>query len=53
MRLLKLILVCAFVLAGSSTAGSVESGLPGIGTFAYSGPPITAVAPLVVATNDK
>ena len=45
--------VCAFVLAGSSMAGSVESGLPGIGTFAYSGPPITAVAPLVVATNDK
>ena len=54
MRMLKLVLACAFLLAGSSMAGSVETGLPGIGTFAYSGPAIHAVAPaLVIATNEK
>ncbi len=54
MRLLKLVLACAFLLAGSSMAGSVETGLPGIGTFAYSGPAIHVAAPaLIIATNDK
>lgn len=54
MRLLKLVLACAFLLAGSSMAGSVETGLPGIGTFAYSGPAIHAAAPaLAFATNEK
>jgi hypothetical protein len=51
MRTLKYLLACAFVLAGSSMAGTVDGGLPGIGTFAYSGPPI--VSPVVVAANEK
>ena len=37
------ILALAFVLAGSSMAGSVEGGLPGIGTFAYGGTPAAIV----------
>lgn len=52
MRMLKYMLACAFVLAGSSMAGTLDSGLPGIGTFAYGGPAIAPVS-LVVATNEK
>jgi len=37
MQTLSIFLAFAFVLAGASTAGSAESGLPSIGTFAYSG----------------
>ncbi len=54
MRMLKLMLACAFLLAGSSMAGLVPTSLPGIGTFAYRGPAIEAPAPaLVIATNEK
>jgi hypothetical protein len=42
MRTASFILAFVFVVAGSSMAGSVESGLPGVGTFSYNG---TAVAP--------
>jgi hypothetical protein len=42
MRTLSVILAFAFVLAGSSMAGSADQGVPGIGTFAYSGSPIAA-----------
>ena len=52
MRTLKCLLACAFVLATSSMAGTVDGGLPGIGTFAYSGPSIASSA-LVVAANEK
>jgi hypothetical protein len=52
MRTLKYLLACAFVLAGSSMAGTVDGGLPGIGTFAYSGPSIASPA-LLVAANEK
>jgi hypothetical protein len=53
MRTLSLILAFAFVLAGSSVAGTSDSGLPGIGTFAYDGPPIATSAPasIVVAAR--
>jgi len=51
MRTLSLILACAFVLAGVTTADSVESSLPGIGTFHYSGPPIASPAAVVVAVR--
>jgi hypothetical protein len=53
MRTLSFILAFAFVLAGPSVAGSSDSGLPGIGTFAYSGSPIATSAPqtIVVAAN--
>lgn len=52
MRMLKLMLACAFLLAGSSMAGSAGTGLPGIGTFAYRGPAMAAPA-LIIATNGK
>jgi hypothetical protein len=52
MRMLKYMLACAFVLAGSSMAGTVDGGLPGIGTFAYSGPSFVPSA-VVVAANEK
>jgi hypothetical protein len=45
MRTLSLFLAFAFVIAGSSLAGSPDGNLPGIGTFAYNGSPIAAVAP--------
>lgn len=44
MRTLSFILALAFVVAGPSMAGSSDSGLPGVGTFAYSGSP-TVVSP--------
>ncbi len=53
MRTLSFILAFAFVVAGPSMAGSLESGLPGIGTFAYSGSPIVTSVPqaIVVAAR--
>jgi hypothetical protein len=53
MRTLSLILAFAFVLVGPSMAGSVDSSLPGVGTFAYSGSSIVASAPhsIVVAAR--
>ena len=48
MRTLSFILAFAFVLAGPSMAGSRDSNLPGIGTFAYSGSPIVASSPLAI-----
>jgi hypothetical protein len=44
MRTLSFMLAFAFVLVGSSIAGSSDAGLPGVGTFAYSGSPIGASA---------
>ena len=40
MRALSFILAFGFLLAGSTFAGSVDSNLPGVGTFAYNGTPI-------------
>jgi len=37
MRTISFILACAFILAGPSMAGSSDNGVPGIGTFTYSG----------------
>lgn len=48
MRTLSFMLAFAFVLAGSSIAGSTDRGLPGIGTFAYSGSPIVTSAPQAI-----
>jgi hypothetical protein len=44
--------ILAFVLAlfAPSMAGSVQGGLPGIGTFAYGGAPI-AMPAMIVATR--
>ncbi len=43
-----LILAFAFVVAGPSMAGYAESGLPGIGTFAYNGSPVASPAPQII-----
>jgi hypothetical protein len=43
MRIVSFVVALTFVVAGSSMAGSVETGLPGIGTFAYGGAPATIV----------
>ena len=51
MRTLSFILAFAFVLGGSSVAGSADSGLPGIGTFSYNGSPVTAPQMMVVAAR--
>ena len=48
MRTLSFILAFAFVLAGPSLAGSSDSSLPGIGTFAYTGSSIVTSAPSVL-----
>jgi hypothetical protein len=45
------ILAFGFVLAGPSLAGLSDGGLPGIGSFTYSGPPIVAPAAIVVAAR--
>lgn len=45
MRALSFILAFGFVLAGSSFAGAPDGNLPGIGTFQYSGSPVTTTAP--------
>lgn len=51
MRTFSFILALVFVLAGPSMAGSPDSTLPGVGTFAYNGSPIASSAPqgIVVA----
>ena len=47
-----IILAFGFVLAGSSMAGSVDSGLPGVGTFSYNGSPVTVASqPLMIAVR--
>src|SRR5580698_2842907 len=48
MRTLSFILAFAFILAGPSLAGSSDNGLPGIGTFAYNGSPVTTSTPQVM-----
>ena len=50
MRTLSFILAFAFVLAGSSMAGSVDS-LPAAGAFAYNGAPAANAAALVFAAR--
>jgi hypothetical protein len=49
MRTISFILAFAFVVAGSSMAGSAENGLPGVGTFSYNGSPIGGSHSFVVA----
>ena len=51
MRTISFILAFAFVVAGTSMAGFVENGLPGVGTFAYNGSPVVASHALVVAAR--
>ena len=52
MRTLSYILAFAFVLVGPSIAGSSDTALPGIGTFAYNGSlVVTAPQTMVVAAR--
>jgi hypothetical protein len=53
MRTIGFMLALAFVLAGSSIAGSSDGGLPGVGTFAYNGAPMVPLAAhaIVAAAN--
>jgi hypothetical protein len=53
MRSLGFILAFGLVLAGSSLAGAPDGNLPGVGTFRYSGSPVTTTAPqpIVVAAR--
>ncbi|MEY9884700.1 hypothetical protein [Bradyrhizobium sp. USDA 329] len=53
MRVLSFILAFGFVLAGSSFAGAPDGNLPGVGTFQYSGSPvtITPAQPIVIAAR--
>ncbi|HEX9210594.1 MAG TPA: hypothetical protein VF901_08785 [Bradyrhizobium sp.] len=52
MRALSFILAFGFVLAGSSFAGSPDGNLPGVGTFQYSGSPVTTEPqPIVLAAR--
>ncbi|MFT4117035.1 hypothetical protein [Bradyrhizobium sp.] len=49
MRALAYILAFGFALMGPSVAGSIDGNLPGVGTFEYSGSPITtAPAQLII-----
>jgi hypothetical protein len=52
MRNLSFLLALALLLAAPSIAGSTDAGLPGVGTFAYSGP-VASPAPeaLLVAAR--
>jgi hypothetical protein len=49
MRILSFVLAFAFVLAGPALRVSPsQDKLPGVGTFTYSGSPITSDTPTVV-----
>lgn len=48
MQILSFILAFAFILAAPTIAGSTDSSLPGIGTFAYNGSPIAVSAPQTI-----
>ncbi len=49
MRYIGFILAFALTLAAPSVAGSAQTGLPGVGTFTYSGSPAVMPAVIVVA----
>ena len=53
MQTLSFILAFAFMLVWPALTGNLDSGRPGIGTFAYSGSPISTSAPhsMLVAAN--
>jgi hypothetical protein len=51
MPTVSLLLAFAFLLVGSTMAGSADGSLPGIGTFSYNGSPVSGSAPIVVAVR--
>jgi hypothetical protein len=48
MRTLSFIFAFAFVLIAPSLAGAPDSGIPGVGTFAYSGSTAAGSAPSAI-----
>ncbi|HEY3680720.1 MAG TPA: hypothetical protein VGL45_18540 [Bradyrhizobium sp.] len=48
MRILSFMLAFAFMLVCPALAGNSEAGLPGVGTFAYSGSPVAVAVPQAV-----
>jgi hypothetical protein len=48
MRTISFLVAFGFVLASPSLAGSSDKGLPGIGTFAYNGSPISASSTVAI-----
>jgi len=53
MRTLSFTLAFAFVLVGPAFWGTVDSGLPGPGTFSYNGSSLNAVAPQLVVADAR
>jgi hypothetical protein len=53
MRTISFILAFAFILAGPSMAGSSDNGLPGIGTFSYTGSSVTTSAAQLMVVAAK
>ncbi len=51
MKILSYILACVLLLAGSTMAGSVDTGLPGVGTFHYSSVQMTTSASRAIAVR--
>jgi hypothetical protein len=49
MRALSYIIALVFVLSAPSLAGSYDRGVPGVGTFNYSGSPIVTPVAQVLA----
>jgi hypothetical protein len=45
------ILAFAFLLAEPTLAGLVDTGLPGIGSFAYNGSPLVTSEPVIVVAT--
>jgi hypothetical protein len=51
MRTFSVFLAFALLLAGASMAGSVDSSLPGAGTFTYTGSPMASGPQAVVVAT--
>jgi hypothetical protein len=49
MRAVSYMIAVILVLSGPSLAGSADGDLPGVGAFSYSGTPILASGPDVMA----
>jgi hypothetical protein len=48
MQSFSFILAAVLILAGPMIAGSSDSSLPGIGTFAYNGSPVAVSTPQTI-----
>jgi hypothetical protein len=51
MRPLSMILAAGPLLAGSTTAGTVQGTLPGVATFSYNGTPIAPASQAVIVAT--